>query len=307
MSAHSVPTGTHACEICGAAQSECTKNVYGYCEECELKIIGQSVNLGDNFAMKYYVEVYDKSLIDGKSLEMRFVFLGKTMTVEGVDLGAYYMFTIGGIAPEYMCENIDAYLLVDEEVAASKLSYSIKTNLTNLLARSTDEKLRSMICDTLAYGAEAQKYKEYKTGSLATDGVEGYEPSDRAPEKESEIEISDSTAVAINSCEVVFGKINYLRFGLALEAKEGVTVRLGGLEMHLIKRGENEYVVLSSGIFLQDASEDLVLEIFQNGVSIARITTSIEAIANERAEEADGALLIAIYNLGKTIQEYLIT
>ena len=305
MSAHSVPKGTHACEICGAAQSECTKNVYGYCEECELKIIGQSVNLGDNFAMKYFVEVYDKGLIDGKSLKMRFVFLGKTMTVEGVDLGAYYVFTIGGIAPEYMCENIDAYLLVDEEVAASKLSYSIKINLTNLLAKSTDEKLRSLICDTLAYGAEAQKYKEYKTGSLATDGVEGYEPSDRAPEKESEVEISDSTAVTINSCEVVFGKINYLRFALALEAEEGVTVRLNGLEMHLIERGENEYVVLSSGIFLQDASEDLVLEMFQNGVSIARITTSIEAIANERAEEADGALLRAIYNLGKTIQEYL--
>ena len=32
----------------------------------------------------------------------------------------------------------------------------------------------------------------------------------------------------------------------------------------------------------------------------------VEAIANERAEESDGALLRAIYNLGKTIQEYLI-
>lgn len=308
MSAHSVPEGTHNCEICGEAQSECADNQFGYCSICELKIVGQSVRLGDNFDMKYFVQIYDESLIEGKSLTMELDFLGKTTEVDGTYNGVYYVFTLEGILAENMGDRINAYLLIEGERVASKLNYSIKDNLTNLLAAARDEKLIALINDTLAYGAAAQKAKDYREDAPVTDGVLGYAPSERTPEKQTALENTDGS-VTIESYELLLGKVPYFRFTLNAESLDGVEIRIDGFtvsDQFIYNKGDGKYVVISNSLNFANASEDITLDIFKGEEKVSSITTSTGAYANDENVSAEAcALALAVYNLGVSVREYL--
>ncbi len=300
----------HYCDTCGEIAGPCLYNNYGYCKVCDLKIKGQSVNIGADISMKYFVEVFDASLVTDKVLSMEFNFRGDTITVDGECIDGYYVFTLEKIAPEHLGDNIDAYLLIDGVRAASKLGYSVKTNLTNLLLKHSDNKaLVTLIHDLLAYGAEAQKAKNENVNSLVTDGIEEYTPSEREPQKETVIENNIDKTAEIDSHETVIGTVPYIVFTLNLSTLENVTLNLNGKEVsasHLVSNGDGSYLLLTEAIAITKVSKDITLEITKDGVSVAKITTSIEAYTGSvGTTDPNKALLLALYNLGKSVTEYI--
>ena len=310
LTVHEVTDGKHTCHYCGERASDCEQNEFGYCDICQVKIIGQSVHLGAGISMRYFVQVIDPSLIEGKNVTMEFHFMGDVRTVEGDFLSeTYILFSFEGIAPEYMGENIDAYFLIDGQRVASKLSYSVKTNLTNLLAKNAnDEKLVQLINDTLAYGAAAQKAKNYNADAPVTDGVEGFAPSQNVPTDQTVVENNTDETAKIESYEVIVGKVAYFRFAIKLATFDGITIRVNGEEIsldHLVVKGGGDYVLLSEGLNMGLDSPDFTVEILKDGVSVSKVATGVGACANEVASTEQKNLLIAIYNLLASTQAYL--
>ena len=302
--------GDHLCDTCGEITGACLDNGYGYCKVCDLRIKGQSVNLGADISMKYFVEIFDPSLIENKTLEMRFEFLGERVTLEGEYVDGYYVFIFEGIAPEYLGEEIDAYLLIDGVIVAAKLDYSVKTNLTNLLIKySDDEALVALISDLLAYGAAAQEAKEVNTDNLVTDGIAEYNPSERTPEAETVIENTDESA-RIESASVVTDDVVYYSFILKLDTLSDITVRLNGKEVDtkkLTSLGGGRYELMTSGVAIASADEAYTLEIAKDGKTVAKMTFSIESYANSIKDEGSkkATLLISLYNLGRSAMVYI--
>ena len=310
LTVHEVTDGKHTCLYCGERASDCEQNEFGYCDICQVKIIGQSVHLSAGISMRYFVQVIDPSLIEGKTVTMEFHFMGDVRTVEGDFLSeTYILFCFEGIAPEYMGENIDAYFLIDGQRVASKLSYSVKTNLTNLLAKNAnDATLVQLINDTLAYGAAAQKAKNYNADAPVTDGVEGFAPSQNVPTEQTVVENNTDETAKIESYEVVVGKVAYFRFAIKLATFDGITIRVNGEEIsldHLVVKGGGDYVLLSEGLIMGLDSPDFTVEILKDGVSVSKVATGIGAFANEAASTEQKDLMLAIYNLLASAQAYL--
>ena len=305
----------HYCDTCGEITGACLDNDYGYCKVCDLKIKGQSVNLGADISMKYFVEIFDPSLIENKTLEMRFEFLGKSTTLEGEYIDGYYVFMLEGIAPEHLGEKIDAYLLIDGAIVAEKLDYSVKTNLTNLLTKySDDEVLVTLIHDLLAYGAAAQKAKDVNTDNLVTEGVENHQPSEREPEATTVIENNNDSGANIQSADIKVGDMAYMSFVLKLDNTDDVVIKLNGAEVSvsdLTDLGEGYYKLTTNGIAFVSVSDGYELEIIKGGESIAKMIISVESFTyflsvEENASSPEHeALFLALYNLGKSAMEYI--
>jgi len=184
--------------------------------------------------------------------------------------------------------------------------FALKTNL--LAKNANDAKLVQLINDTLAYGAAAQKAKNYNADAPVTDGVEGFAPSQNVPTDQTVVENNTDETAKIESYEVIVGKVAYFRFAIKLATFDGITIRVNGEEIsldHLVVKGGGDYVLLSEGLIMGLDSPDFTVEILKDGVSVSKVATGVGACANEVASTEQKNLLIAIYNLLASTQAYL--
>lgn len=79
-------------------------------------------------------------------------------------------YTFDGIAPQEIGSEVSAELHGVCDGApyhGSALTYSVQTYVQNMLAKTEDEALRTVLVDLLNYGAAAQNYAGYRLNSLA--------------------------------------------------------------------------------------------------------------------------------------------
>ena len=183
----------------------------------EARIGGVVVNLGGDISMKYYVEL--GSGVDIQDVALKTEFLGnvKYLTVDKTEDGQpvmhliYYVFTLEGITPQCMDDDIDAELYVGETKVDEKLDYSVKDNLVSIYDGSNDA-TKQLIIDTLEYGAAAQVYRDYKTDALVTDGVDFIS----AGKAEAEIPgsspvVNETVAHTLGQATVHFSSVNLIK------------------------------------------------------------------------------------------------
>ena len=183
----------------------------------QARIGGTVVNLGGDISMKYYVEI--GSGVDIQDVELEIEFLGnvKYLTVDKTEDGRpvmnliYYVFTLEGITPQCMGDDIDAELYVGETKVDEKLDYSVKDNLINAYTKTDDANMKQLIIDTLEYGAAAQVYRNYKTDALVTKDV------DFISEGKTEVDVPRSSPVvnetvadSIKEATVNFSATNFI-------------------------------------------------------------------------------------------------
>lgn len=183
----------------------------------EARIGGVVVNLGGDISMKYYVEL--GSGVDIQDVALKTEYLGnvKYLTVDKTEDDQpvmnliYYVFTLEGITPQCMGDDIDAELYVGETKVDEKLDYSVKDNLVSIYDGSNDA-TKQLIIDTLEYGAAAQVYRDYKTDALVTDGV------DFISEGKTEVDVPKSSPVVnetvahtLGQATVHFSSVNLIK------------------------------------------------------------------------------------------------
>lgn len=114
--------------------------------------------------------------------EAEFTFMGKRYTVTEcfVDEQGKYCFEFKQVTPQYMGEPIDITVsaaMGDYTYTHSTTGYSIRKYCQNMLGKSTDELLNTLLSDTLCYGAASQEFVSYKTDEPVTDGIDNLKPS----------------------------------------------------------------------------------------------------------------------------------
>ena len=148
---------TGACTVCGREQ------------QMEIPVLlpafsGQSLSLSDAFSLRFYVD--KAAFADGVYTSPRVIFdLEGTKTT----VSAYtqdensYIFTFDDIAPDMMGATVTATLYAQkqgEEKDYATKEYSVAQYCYDMLAQNQpSESLRTLLVDTLNFGAAAQKYR----------------------------------------------------------------------------------------------------------------------------------------------------
>ena len=276
--------------------------------ECEHKaeLSGAVVNLGQSLAIKYYVNVCEHD--DIANYSMKFTMNENTVTVNDVatdDNGTYFAFT--GIAPQCMGDNVAAELLCDGEVVLAKAEYSVLTNLKALLAdNATTEAVKTLIYNTLAYGAEAQKYTGYKTDALVNaDHEEGATQNAQPADAHVLSALKDGATASFKSAAVEFGDVNKIIVKINAADAANVTLKVGETALTLTKVSDGVYAATTDAISSLNLGAKVGFNLYVGEDLVQTLTYSVNDYASRKWEDAEmGALVKALYNYGVAARLY---
>ena len=165
--AHSYETGI--C-ICGARDNTPTVDT--------AIAINHTLNLASDISVNYAVKADLLKDYDSHTLVCKIpVYEGETqtgtetVTIAPVLNGSYYYYTLTGLTAVQMGDMVEAQLHMEKEGQAYVSptdSYSVAQYAYSQLSKaSATGALKKLCADLLRYGTEAQRYKSYRTGSLA--------------------------------------------------------------------------------------------------------------------------------------------
>ncbi len=275
------------------------------------KIYGANVNLGGDIEMKYHVDLGEGVTIN--QVKLRTVFLGveKFLTAaeqtDTIDGRTIYVFTLEGITPQCMGDDIDAVLYVDNKDVDSLLDYSVKQNIVNIYNDSDDEALKQLIIDTLEYGAAAQVYRNYKTSALVTaDFADASTDIDGIVPENNPVLEDKSNDVSV-SANVRYSSINYLLFGLTGASDYEGKVTLNDMAA-TGKMQDGYYTVATGAISPVDFLKDFTMK-YENGAEdYVTLTYSVNdycyAAYTKGESDAMKELALALYNYGLPAHNY---
>ena len=276
---------------------------YGGSTEATGEIKGAQVSVGSDLSLNYYVSLTNVS--DIKNVVMKFTLDGKTTEVacnSKNTVDGKYIFALDNIPPQAMTATITAVLLDGDNVLAT-LDYTIKQNALNLLATyANDEKLNQFIVDMLYYGAEAQKYTGYNTGSLANAGVAGT-PSSAAPTVEDKMTLISTDAKtesspSFRSANVYFDSTNKLV--IKINNSANATLKVNGKTVEVVNG-----VYTTDGILATQFGDTFTFELLENGAVVQTLTYSINAYAYSKWENSSvSSLAQALYRYGISAKAY---
>ena len=138
-----------------------------------LKFKGASLVLSSDLTIRYLVNKSEFDNAGYSEPRMKVFNGGEEKIIEAYEATSgstvNYVFEYKDIAPQMMNDELSTVLLAKKngkEVSGSVLKYGVKNYVYSMLDKTTDPTFRTMLVDLLNYGAAAQKYAEYNTGSL---------------------------------------------------------------------------------------------------------------------------------------------
>lgn len=268
-------------------------------------IDGATVTVGADLKLNYKVTMPDALA----SATMLFEFDNKTYDVAGVkQADGRYVYSLP-VPPQAMAINVKAELKLGDVVLDSMNEYSIQTYAQNKLNDSkSSTELKQLLTDMLYYGAESQKYMEYNTGKLATDGVENLgDPSTvelvapeftAVPVSNTEVE---SYPVYFKNAKVWFGDVN--KIYIQVNAIEGATLSVNNGEAVALTSHTIEVTLLATQF-----DEVFTFALYHDGVLMQTLTYSVNAYAYKmQKNEKMADLAKALYNYGVSADAYAAT
>ena len=313
------------CTVCGAVDEASVKeHVFsdasdtvcdcGYEREIPFKITGASLTITNDISVDYSATVP----VGYADPYMVFEFNGETYKVTEYDTkDGELIFSFPGVVPQMMGDNIKATLFATrdgETVSVERAEYSVLTYCKNMLKKTTDEKLRTLLSDLLVYGATSQVYMDYKTDALVTEGL-ALTPSTFASLSE-----SDKTIVGEADPSVIWkgAALRYenamaMKFSFAASADYTVKIAINGRETtykvsNLTKEGD-DYVVYFRGILATEYGSVVSASIYDGDVQIGQsVTYSVNSYVYAKQDDLDtklAELVQATYNYGKSAENYV--
>ena len=264
--------------------------------------------------------VYTVQIPEGfENARADFEFMGQTYSVKDsyLDDQGRTCFEFTHLTPQYMGEPIDVTLTAemgDYTYTHSNKGYSVRKYCANMLGKSGDDLLITLLSDTLAYGAAAQSYTGYKTDALVTDGLT-LDPSTYTGISgyRTVFEGTADPSVCWQSASLVLSNNMCMEFRFYAEDIEGLSVSItvdgrtqDFTEFKSVK--DNVYSVFFCGIYASEYNADVCASFSRNGDPIGntlkyRVNTyvcSMQDCGNGRLS----ALVKAMYNYGKSALEY---
>ncbi|MGM9523535.1 MAG: endonuclease [Faecousia sp.] len=281
-----------------------------------LKFASASLTLNSDISINFYVRedvladweepyvVFEKPVYDtdGSTLrvETTVVDTFRSKNVSGVD---YCVFTFDGITAAEMGNNVQATLYAAKEgvyCCGKTVDYSVWQYVTNMLNRSQDEKLNTLLVDMLNYGAWAQTYFGYNTDNP----VNATLTPEQAALATSEIPVVDNcrelvknpgAVVSFNSCSLILESqvtlCCYLEYAgdaddlYAVVSYDGKSARIDGSEFVLktYSDGSTAYALHFEGLAATQMRTPCRIELFDTATDQRvsdTLTYSVESYAD---------------------------
>ena len=279
-----------------------------------------SVSIGGSINVNYYAHLTGKYT----NSTMRFTVLGKVYTVNGVQVDGTnkYRFTFEGIAPQLMGESIKAELIYNGEVVDADEGFSVEKYAKALLKMDKYElictadkvtALHTLLISLLNYGAEAQKYTDYKTDNLVDDGIaeNGEFNAEAISSVKSSTQPVGELGVKFTGVNVRFDSINKIRFDFTVGTASisDVAVTINGktyTESDFVANENGTYSVYSEPIYAIDFNAAYTAELSVASETVHSATYSINSYVKSRYKnEKIGALAVAIYFYGVCSENFV--
>ena len=261
-----------------------------------------NVNLGQSLALKYYVELCEHANVADYTMKFTMNGVETTVSAEAEKYNGLYVFTLGGIAPQCMGDEIVAELIYEGTAALTK-TYSVKQNLIDLLAdvaNADDNDLNTLIYNTLAYGAEAQKYTGYKTDALVNAGYEDGATQNAQPADAHVLSaLKDGATASFKSAAVEFGDVNKIIVKINAADVANVTLKVGETALTLTKVSDGVYAATTDAISALNLGAKVGFNLYVGEDLVQTLTYSVNDYASRKWDDAEmGALVKALYNYG---------
>ena len=305
-----------------------------YCGEPEpiynetLKIKGATLSLRSDIGIYFMVQdsvleqledpymVFTKALYDeageicGTKTSAVFEY-APTTVMDGVD---GYEFYFNGINAAEMGSNITATLCGKKNGVPYKgktVDYSVLTYANNLLRKSSDTKLHSLLVDMLNYGAAAQTYAGYNTENLVNNGLTAEQRAlgtagDPAPATCKELIHNEGASVLITGCCLVLHEKVSMRYSLDLSEYAGDVRDLYAAVSYTDTDGVKKTVTIDSSDFgyQQNANGTYRYEVSFDALNAAQMRTkcTIEIFSKLTGERISDT---AIYSIESYVNSML--
>ncbi|MBQ3019752.1 MAG: hypothetical protein IJD77_04115 [Clostridia bacterium] len=277
-----------------------------------------SVTVSDTLSWNYKIDVPEGIEISRTVLtsEMR----GKTeeYTTGIIDDQGRFVVTTQNITPQYLTEAVnmkfEAYDVDGNKVITREINYTIKEYCEELLRQSDDRKLRSALVDMLNYGAEAQKYVNANTETLANMGVSSYQglaTGFNASGATNRLAVNQGSVVTFTAASL------FLEDKVSVYAKFSTTVDVSTLtaqaqigsnaavNLEIQEGGNGVYCVVLPGISPLQYADDIIFSISYNGSVDAQCRYSVNSYVARKYNDAKcGAIVKALYSYGAGVSAY---
>ena len=277
---------------------------------------GASLTLGESLTMNYYSTLES---VFGQAT-VRFTYRGETFTVKGVrdKESGEYVFSLKGITPQCMGENIKAELIFTvagaEWILDTKETYSVREYCDDALAANPNNKtLATLLADLLAYGDAAQDYANYNEDTPAGEGFE-VAPSQWEAVTDTDLTLSDKTSdtVYFAAAGVRFDYINRVYFKIKAADLTGVTLTVNGKtytadDLILVENTANTYVLYTDAVYATEFDKVFTANLALNGEELQTVTYSVRSYVYTKQNSNDtelAALVRALYNYGRSAIAY---
>lgn len=139
----------------------------------KLAIRSAYLHVNEDINLIYTVQI-PEGFTDPKAT---FAFMGKSYEVSDYGIGAdgRYHFEFENVTPQYMGEPVDVTVTATcggKTYSHTNTGYSVQKYCVNMLGKTDDGLLKTLLSDILVYGEKAQRYTNYKTDALVTEGVD---------------------------------------------------------------------------------------------------------------------------------------
>ncbi len=317
---------TWICSVCEdsyeetiPATGEHAYDASGVCTECGdklISIVSAALRLDEDIDV-----IYTAKVPEGATATMTFTMNGETVTVE--DDGTH-TFAFEGVNPQCMGNNIEATLTVivgETTYTCTKAEYSVRTYCVNMLADDTiSAELRTLISDTLYYGAMAQRYMGYPAQELVIRGGDVVNPtystysdlSDLAPsfngEAAEDVFWTGASLRLTNNVAMTFRfyaeNVDGLSVRIAINGREETFT-----EFTAVSGMENVYEVSFYGIKANEFADSVTASFFCGEEQVGN-TVSYSVNTYVCAKQADSDVLLknlvrALYNYGAAAVAYV--
>ncbi len=281
------------------------------------QFIGATLNLGATLTIDYYATLSERNddvIVNFTSSS------GRKTTVNGVydESQKAYKFSYTGINPQCMNDVISASLELSGKVLAQKENYSVKAYCDSQVRKSAEElgvtgvqlnALRTLLADTLVYGAAAQNYTKYNTSVLADSlsWVKNFKSSISNPVGVRNVSGNDDMNNRVIALGVNVANVNKIYFKLNLT--DNVTIALNGktVEMNeLILNSEGVYMLYTNDIMATGFDDVYTLTLTKDGTEISKVEYNVNAYIQAKYNDDNvGEIVRALCNYGYSAEKYL--
>ncbi len=290
----------------------------------ELKFASANLVLHNNLTMKFHVSA-DLFIADAyKNPYVIFTIGQKTQTVSEYTVeDGKYVFACTNIAPSQMGDTVTAQLyatLEDQQYVAS-MEYGVADYCYNMLAKTEDAKLKTLLVDLLNYGAAAQTYAWYNDKTLCNAALSDEQKAWGTAAEPALSNGLNTKYVTVDNAKAIWKAAALrlennvtMRFRFAAESTEGLCVKIevGGQSYYIseFEADENnagQYYVSFSSTTARQMRETVLVTVYEGDTAVSNtLAYSVETYAYNKQNVARlGELVKAMIRYGDSAAAYL--